>query len=58
MLPRTHWQRQIARLDPETDYQEIYRVMTTLEFPWDMNQALSFALFRRALDRSAARPDR
>ena len=36
----------IARLDPETDYEEIYRVMTTLEFPWDMNQALSFALFR------------
>ena len=32
MLPRTHWQRHIARLDPETDYEEIYRVMTTLEF--------------------------
>lgn len=46
MLPRTHWQRRIARLDPETDYEEIYRVTTTLEFPWDMNQALSFALFR------------
>jgi hypothetical protein len=27
-------------------YEEIYRVMTTLEFPWDMNQSLSFALFR------------
>jgi hypothetical protein len=46
MLARTHWQRHIARLDPETAYEEIYRVMTTLEFPWDMNQALSFALFR------------
>jgi len=46
MLPRTHWQRHVARLDPETDYEEIYRVMATLEFPWDMNQALSFALFR------------
>jgi hypothetical protein len=46
MLARTHWQRHIARLDPEVDYEEIYRVMTSLEFPWDMNQALSFALFR------------
>ena len=46
MLARTHWQRHVARLDPEVDYEEIYRVMTSLEFPWDMNQALSFALFR------------
>ena len=43
---RTHWQRHVARLDPEVDYEEIYRVMTGLEFPWDMNQSLSFALFR------------
>ncbi len=46
MLRRTHWQRHIARLDPQVDYEEIYRVMTTHEFPWDMNQSLSFALFR------------
>ena len=46
MLPRTHWLRHIARLDPEVDYEEIYRVTVTHEFPWDMNQALSFALFR------------
>lgn len=46
MLPRTHWQRQVARLDPETDYEEIYRIVLAHEFPWDMNQALSFALFR------------
>jgi hypothetical protein len=46
MLPRTHWQRRIAELDPETDYEEIYRLTVTHEFPWDMNQALSFALFR------------
>lgn len=46
MLPRTHWLRHIAGLDPETDYEEIYRVTVTHEFPWDMNQALSFALFR------------
>ena len=46
MLRRTHWQRHLARLDPEVDYEEIYRVMATLEFPWDMIQSLSFALFR------------
>jgi hypothetical protein len=46
VLPRTHWQRQIARLDPEQDYEQIYRIMGTLEFPWDMTQSLSFALFR------------
>lgn len=46
MLRRTHWLRYIARLDPVTDYEEIYRVTVTHEFPWDMNQALSFALFR------------
>jgi len=33
-------------LDPHTDFAEIYRLMGTHEFPWDMNQALSFALFR------------
>lgn len=33
-------------LDPRTQYREIYRNLSTLEFPWDINQALSFALFR------------
>lgn len=37
---------EIARLDPETDHHEIYRLLTFYEFPWDMNQALSFALYR------------
>jgi hypothetical protein len=46
MLPRTHWLREIARLDPETDYERIYGITVSHEFPWDMNQALSFALFR------------
>jgi hypothetical protein len=46
MLPRRHWQRHIDRLDPERDYEEIYRILLSHEFPWDMNQALSFALFR------------
>jgi hypothetical protein len=35
-----------AGLDPEVDFHEMYRNITTLDFPWDMNQALSFALFR------------
>lgn len=33
-------------LDPDTSFDEIYRNLATYEFPWDMNQALSFALFR------------
>lgn len=35
-----------AGLDPETRYAEIYRNLSTYEFPWDINQSLSFALFR------------
>lgn len=34
------------RLDPEVDYEEINRILATQEFPWDINQALSFALLR------------
>lgn len=34
------------RLNPETDYEEMSRILATQEFPWDINQALSFALFR------------
>ena len=33
-------------LDPRTDFEEIYRNLTLYDFPWDFNQALSFALFR------------
>ncbi|MFT4087518.1 MAG: oxygenase MpaB family protein [Gordonia sp. (in: high G+C Gram-positive bacteria)] len=33
-------------LDPRTDYAQIYRNLALLDFPWDFNQALSFALFR------------
>lgn len=35
-----------AGLDPETDFQEISRLLGLYEFPWDTTQALSFALFR------------
>ncbi|GAB2918345.1 oxygenase MpaB family protein [Rhodococcus aerolatus] len=45
-LPRDHWARANAELDPETDFVEIYRNLAAREFPWDTTQALSFALFR------------
>ncbi|MGZ5417223.1 MAG: hypothetical protein ACXWDI_08595 [Nocardioides sp.] len=55
MLRRAHWLEHIARLDPEVDYEEIYRVTVTHEFPWDMNQALSFAFLRTYAVRSIGR---
>ncbi len=45
-VPRDHWARVNEALDPEVDFVEIYRNVVVHEFPWDMNQALSFALFR------------
>jgi hypothetical protein len=43
---RGHWLRRIDELDVETDYVEITRITASYEFPWDVTQALSFALFR------------
>jgi hypothetical protein len=45
-MTKTRWADRNARLDPETQFTEIYRNLTLYEFPWDLNQALSFALFR------------
>ncbi|MET1062265.1 MAG: oxygenase MpaB family protein, partial [Aeromicrobium sp.] len=45
-MKRDHWQRVIATLDPETEYEQIARLVAMHEFPWDSQQALSFALFR------------
>ncbi|MEJ7634061.1 oxygenase MpaB family protein [Aeromicrobium sp.] len=45
-MRRDHWQRKIAELDPETQFEEISRLAVYHEFPWDYQQALSFALFR------------
>jgi hypothetical protein len=45
-MGKTLWRDRNARLDPERDFVEIYRNLTFYEFPWDLNQALSFALFR------------
>ena len=45
-LRRDHWRRYNEALDPERDFVEIYAKVVGHEFPWDMNQALGFALFR------------
>lgn len=45
-MRRDHWRVRNEQLDPERDYAEIVRNVSTLEFPWDTIQALSFALFR------------
>ncbi|MDT9592920.1 oxygenase MpaB family protein [Nocardioides zeae] len=42
-MPR---RRRTAGLDPVTQHADIYRTLALYEFPWDLNQALSFALFR------------
>jgi hypothetical protein len=45
-LPRDFWLRRLEQLDPEADAAEIYGIIVRHEFPWDLNQSLSFALFR------------
>ncbi|MGH3358988.1 MAG: oxygenase MpaB family protein [Nocardioidaceae bacterium] len=43
---RGHWLREISRLDPDMEYERIAYLTAKHEFPWDIQQALSFALFR------------
>jgi hypothetical protein len=38
--------RRIEKLDPEQDYQEIFRISAEYEFPWDLQRSLELALFR------------
>lgn len=45
-MQRDHWKRRNDALDPRKECVEIYRNVVMHEFPWDMEQALSFALFR------------
>ena len=45
-MDRHYWGRHIAMLDPATEYEQVYRILGYHEFPWDVNQALSFALYR------------
>ena len=44
-MERGYWARRIGELDPGRDFHEIYRILVTYEFPWDMNQSLGFALY-------------
>jgi hypothetical protein len=46
MIGRTAYARRIATLDPEVDFQRIVFLLTCYEFPWDIERALEFALFR------------
>ena len=43
-LPRDHWQRQIASMDPQTQWAEIYGIVTGHEFPWESQHASEIAL--------------
>jgi ER-bound oxygenase mpaB/B'/Rubber oxygenase, catalytic domain len=45
-MRRDHWLRRIEQLDPERDFEEIYRISCAYEFPWDTTRALELALFR------------
>ncbi|SHG87621.1 oxygenase MpaB family protein [Streptoalloteichus hindustanus] len=45
-VDRYGWLRRIVSLDPERDHQEIVRISSGFEFPWDYRKALEFALFR------------
>ena len=40
------WARHVASLDPVADHATVVRLLSRYEFPWDFQQALSFALFR------------
>jgi hypothetical protein len=46
MRGRHHWSSVIETLDPYADHEQISRILVHHEFPWDITQALSFALFR------------
>ena len=46
-MTRRYARREAIRaMDPATQAEQIVRQVATLEFPWDVQQALSFALFR------------
>lgn len=45
-MDRYAWARRTAALDATDDAEQIYRILAAHEFPWDMSQALGFALYR------------
>ena len=46
MRGRQYWSTVVESLDPDADHEQISRILVHHEFPWDITQALSFALFR------------
>lgn len=45
-MSKKHTSERIAKLDAVRDHQEIVRLLTCHVYPWDMERALEFALFR------------
>ena len=45
-MRRFHRMQQILAMDPDADCDEIYRLLSQYEFPWDITRALELALFR------------
>lgn len=43
-LRRGHWQRQIEDMDPQTEWAEIYGIVTGHEFPWESQRSSEVAL--------------
>lgn len=43
-LPRDHWQREIAGMDPQTQWAEIFGIVTGHEFPWESQHSSEVAL--------------
>ena len=43
-LPRDYWQRQIEGMDPQTQWAEIYGIVTGHEFPWESQHSSEVAL--------------
>ena len=44
-LDRDHWTRQIAEMDPATQWADIYAITAGYEFPWESQRASDLALF-------------
>ena len=43
-LPRDYWQREIAGMDPQTQWAEIFGIVTGHEFPWESQHSSEVAL--------------
>ena len=45
-MKRFDWRDRIHEMDAEADCEQIVRILSTHEFPWDLEQALGLALYR------------